>query len=112
MLYVSILAVLGYAVAVGRCIWFCATARDVRVDDRVEVIHTMVGCTIMAIGYVALWVLEPWRLNNTSLASAIVGGQALFFASYVYHRVDSIIRGRNRRLGDRRRDVRVLPGLR
>lgn len=96
------LAMMGHALVIARAAAFCLHARRFRIDDRVEVGFVMAASVVMLLGFIALCILEPWRLEGNSLAATLIVGQSLFATSYVYHRIDSIHRGRQRRQADRR----------
>jgi len=103
MLIVSIIAFLAYALVVARCGLFLAVGGRFRQDDRTEVAFLLASTFVLMLGHLQLWYSEPWKLVNNSEGSALVVGHSVFIAGYIFHRVGSLMEGRDRRVRDRRR---------
>ncbi len=109
MLTISILAFIMYSFVIGRSFWFCLNGGRFREDDRTEVAFLMMSAIILMIGHIALWVMEPWKMINNSLASSIIVGHSIFMGAYIFHRIGSLIDGRDRRQIRERRERRAHP---
>lgn len=107
MLTISILAFTIYSAVIVRCAYFCAIGGKFREDDRTEVAFLFAASLILMAGFGALWLMEPWKLINNSLASSIIVGHSVFMGAYVFHRVGSLINGRDRRQRRERREYRA-----
>ena len=107
MLTISILAFLMYSMVIARSVWFCMNGGRFREDDRTEVAFLMASAVILLLGHVALCLMEPWKMINNSLASSIIVGHSIFMGAYIFHRIGSLIDGRDRRQIRERRERRA-----
>lgn len=105
MLVISILAMLAYVAVIGRCLWFCRISHRQRSDDRAEVARMASIEMIMFLSMAALLVTEPWRLESNNLITSLFMGHTIVISAYFFHRIDSMIRGRERREAERRQSV-------
>lgn len=103
MLIVSIIAFIAYTLVVARCGLFLFVGGRFRQDDRTEVGFLLASTVLLMLGHLQLWFAEPWKMVNNSDGSALVVGHSVFIAAYIFHRVGSLMDGRDRRVRDRRR---------
>jgi hypothetical protein len=105
MLSLLIITVIMFLVAIVRMALWCRQNKDFREDDRVEIAYQMVGC-VMYLGTLgAAFTFESWRFEGGSLIGPALMAYPLYQAALVYHRVDCLRRGRNRRGGQRRQPI-------
>ncbi len=102
MLLISIAAVLAYGLVIARCVWFAANGNRFRQDDRTEVMFIVTASTLYVLAHMALWLMEPWKLINNSMASALVVGHTIFCGAYFFRRIGALVDGRDRRQLQRR----------
>lgn len=102
MLMISVAAALAYGLVIGRCLLFAINGERFRQDDRAEAAFIFTGSLIYVFGHVAVWVYEPWKLINNTGGAAIIVGFTLFTAAYFWHRIGSLMIGRDRRVAHRR----------
>jgi len=106
MFIVSIIALMAYSLVIGRCAVFLTLGGRFRQDDHAEIAFLMVSTVLLMLGHIQLWYAEPWKVINNSDASALVVGHSVFIAGYIFHRVGSLIVGRDRRVSERRQQAR------
>jgi hypothetical protein len=110
MTSVAIIALLVFTMAIGRMINWTRHNKRFRVDDRVEIAFQLVGCIMFFLTMIAAWIFEPWRFESNSLIGALLLAYPIYQGAYVYHRVDCMIKGRNRRGTERRQGDRAAHG--
>ncbi|MBW5416126.1 MULTISPECIES: hypothetical protein [unclassified Pseudomonas] len=110
MASLGIIALLVFTLATGRMLNWIRHNKRFRVDDRLEVTCNLVGCVIFMLTMLAAWIFEPWRFESNSLIGSLLLAYPIYQGVYAYHRVDCMIRGRNRRGGERRQGDRVTNG--
>nr|WP_288355063.1 hypothetical protein [uncultured Pseudomonas sp.] len=106
MFIVSIIALMAYSLVIARCVVFLSLGGRFRQDDHAEIAFLMVSTVLLMLGHIQLWYAEPWKVINNSDASALVVGHSVFIAGYIFHRVGSLIVGRDRRVSERRQQAR------
>ena len=106
MFIVSIIALVAYALVIARCAVFLSLGGRFRQDDHAEIAFLMVSTVLLMLGHIQLWYAEPWKMVNNSDGSALVVGHSVFIAGYIFHRVGSLIVGRDRRVSERRQQAR------
>lgn len=102
MLMISIAAVVAYSLVIARCVWFASNGDRFRQDDRTEVMFIVTASTLYVLAHLYLWLAEPWKLVNNSMASALVVAHTIFCAAYFFRRIGALVDGRDRRQGQRR----------
>ena len=102
MLLISIAAVLAYGLVIGRCVWFASNGNRFRQDDRTEVMFIVTASTLYVLAHLYLWLTEPWKLVNNSMASSLVVAHTIFCGAYFSRRIGALVDGRDRRQAQRR----------
>lgn len=97
MLLISISAVVTYGLVIARCIWFAAMGNRFRQDDRTEVMFIVTASTLYVLAHLSLWLMEPWKLVNNSMASSLVVAHTIFCGAYFFRRIGALVDGRDRR---------------
>lgn len=102
MIVISIVAFIATLAVIVRSLLFCRISHRQRRDDRAEVARMAAISVVQALGILGVWVIEPWRLDSMSIISSLFMSQTIVVEAYFFHRIDSMIVGRERREGERR----------
>lgn len=106
MFILSMVAFAMCGLVLAKGVLFCAHGNQFREDDRAEVGMIMAGSFVFVIVHLSLWVLEPWKVTNNSLSSSGVMAFCVYTSGYFYHRLRSLMDGRDRRNRPRGKDRR------